>query len=121
MYLRLSPSFGGHNHDRYQQGHHRDNRRRSWQEYLSYLRYERQRNDPSARKIDARRAAETLGKYSALPHRHGGVRRIPSHGRQLTALGHDVRLMPAKYVKPFLKSHKNDYRDAEAIAEAVTT
>ena len=36
-----------------------------------------------------------------------------------TALGHDVRLMPAKYVKPFLKSHKNDYRDAEAIAEAV--
>src|SRR6476619_7436460 len=78
MYLRLSPSFGGHNHDRYQQGHHRDNRRRSWQEYLSYLRYERQRNDPSARKTDARRTAETLGKHSALPHRHGGLRRIPS-------------------------------------------
>jgi len=40
-------------------------------------------------------------------------------GRQLAALGHDVRLMPAQYVKPFLKGHKNDYRDAEAIAEAV--
>ena len=40
-------------------------------------------------------------------------------GRQLTALGHDVRLIPARYVKPFLKGHKNDYRDAEAIAEAV--
>jgi transposase len=40
-------------------------------------------------------------------------------GRQLEALGHDVRLMPAQYVKPFLKGHKNDYRDAEAIAEAV--
>jgi len=39
--------------------------------------------------------------------------------RQLTALGHDVRLTPAQYVKPFLKGHKNDYRDAEAIAEAV--
>src|SRR5215470_17874476 len=39
--------------------------------------------------------------------------------RQLAALGHDVRLMPAQYVKPFLKGHKNDYRDAEAIAEAV--
>src|SRR5215470_8648538 len=39
--------------------------------------------------------------------------------RQLTALGHDVRLIPAQYVKPFLKGHKNDYRDAEAIAEAV--
>jgi transposase len=40
-------------------------------------------------------------------------------GRQLTALGHDVRLLPAQYAKPFLKGHKNDYRDAEAIAEAV--
>jgi transposase len=40
-------------------------------------------------------------------------------GRQLAGLGHDVRLIPAAYVKPFLKGHKNDYRDAEAIAEAV--
>jgi transposase len=40
-------------------------------------------------------------------------------GRQLAALGHDVPLIPAQYVKPFLKGHKNDYRDAEAIAEAV--
>jgi transposase len=28
---------------------------------------------------------------------------------QLAALGHDVRLIPAQYVKPFLKGHKNDY------------
>src|SRR3974377_427658 len=40
-------------------------------------------------------------------------------GRQLEALGHNVRLIPAQYVKPFLNGHKNDYRDAEAIAEAV--
>jgi transposase len=40
-------------------------------------------------------------------------------GRQLEKLGHQVRLMPAQYVKPYLKGHKNDYRDAEAIAEAV--
>src|SRR6266487_360269 len=33
-------------------------------------------------------------------------------GRQLAAVGHDVRLIPAQYVKPFLKGHKNDYRDA---------
>ena len=39
--------------------------------------------------------------------------------RQLIALGHDARLMPAKYVKAFLKGNKNDFRDAEAIAEAV--
>jgi len=43
----------------------------------------------------------------------------PHIGRQLEALGHDVRLMPAQYVKPFLKGHKTDYRDPEAIAEAV--
>jgi transposase len=40
-------------------------------------------------------------------------------GAALTAQGHDVKLMPAQFVKPFLKSNKNDYLDAEAIAEAV--
>jgi len=34
--------------------------------------------------------------------------------------GHDVRLMPAQYVKPYVKTNKNDYIDAEACAEAVT-
>ncbi|KAH2843858.1 hypothetical protein KXW36_009819, partial [Aspergillus fumigatus] len=41
-------------------------------------------------------------------------------GRELTALGHDVRLMPAGYVKPYVKRGKNDAVDAEAICEAVT-
>jgi transposase len=39
--------------------------------------------------------------------------------RKLGALGHDARLMPAKYVRPYSKGQKNDFRDAEAIAEAV--
>src|SRR5262245_9523967 len=39
--------------------------------------------------------------------------------RRLQALGHDARLMPAKYVRPYSKGQKNDFRDAEAIAEAV--
>src|SRR4029453_18804080 len=39
--------------------------------------------------------------------------------RQLQALGHDARLLPAKYVRPYSKGQKNDFRDAEAIAEAV--
>jgi transposase len=39
--------------------------------------------------------------------------------RRLKALGHDPRLMPAKYVRPYFKGQKNDFRDAEAIAEAV--
>src|SRR3978361_1932262 len=40
-------------------------------------------------------------------------------GRALRKLGHDVRLIPAQFVKPFVKSNKNDFVDAEAIAEAV--
>ena len=39
--------------------------------------------------------------------------------RRLKALGHDARLMPAKYVRPYSKGQKNDFRDAEAITEAV--
>ena len=40
--------------------------------------------------------------------------------RELRALGHNVRLMPPAYVKPYVKRHKNDATDAEAICEAVT-
>ena len=38
--------------------------------------------------------------------------------RTLHALGHEPRIIPAIYVKPFVKGQKNDYNDAEAIAEA---
>lgn len=40
-------------------------------------------------------------------------------GRALRNQGHDVKLIPAQFVKPFVKSNKNDFLDAEAIAEAV--
>ena len=40
--------------------------------------------------------------------------------RELVALGHNVKLMPAQYVKPYVKRGKNDAADAEAICEAVT-
>lgn len=39
--------------------------------------------------------------------------------RTLTEMGHDARLMPAQYVKAYLRNQKNDFLDAEAIAEAV--
>ncbi len=39
--------------------------------------------------------------------------------RQLQALGHDAQLMPAQYVKPYLRGQKNDFSDAEALCEAV--
>ena len=40
--------------------------------------------------------------------------------RELSQLGHEVRLMPPAYVKPYVKRGKNDAADAEAICEAVT-
>ncbi|AKQ40853.1 transposase IS116/IS110/IS902 family protein [Aurantiacibacter atlanticus] len=40
--------------------------------------------------------------------------------RKLLGMGHTVRIVPAQFVKPFVKSNKNDIIDAEAIAEAVT-
>jgi transposase len=44
----------------------------------------------------------------------------PHWSRELQALGHNVRLMPPAYVKPYVKRQKNDTTDAEAICEAVT-
>jgi transposase len=45
---------------------------------------------------------------------------VGSHslGRAFREQGHEVRLIPAQFVRPFVKSNKNDYCDAEAIAEA---
>ena len=46
---------------------------------------------------------------------------VGSHhlARRLKAPGHDAKLMPAKYVRPYSKGQMNDFKDAEAIAEAV--
>lgn len=40
--------------------------------------------------------------------------------RRLAAMGHDARIIPARFVKPYIKSNKTDTVDAAAIAEAVT-
>ena len=40
--------------------------------------------------------------------------------REIAALGHDVKMIPPAYVKPYVKRQKNDAADAEAICEAVT-
>jgi transposase len=48
------------------------------------------------------------------------VLRSPLSGSRTPRTGHDVRLIPAQFVKPYRKSNKNDFLDAEAIAEAVS-
>ena len=61
--------------------------------------------------------------FAAAPKALIGMEACPGAqwlARKLIAMGHDVRIMPAQFVKPFVKSNKNDARDAEAIAEAVT-
>lgn len=55
---------------------------------------------------------------SALSDRNGGPSGAHHLGRKLEKIGHQVGLLPARYIKPYLKGHKNDFRDAEAIAEA---
>ena len=41
-------------------------------------------------------------------------------GRSFRELGHEVKLLPPQYVKPYVKTNKNDYNDAEAICEAIS-
>lgn len=60
--------------------------------------------------------------FEAAPHALIGMEACPGAqwlARKLAAIGHTVRIIPAQFVKPFVKSNKNDARDAEAIAEAV--
>jgi transposase len=69
------------------------------------------------------RRADVIAFFSALPPCLVGVEACSTAhywARELIALGHDVRLMPPTYVKPYVKRGKNDAADAEAICEAVT-
>lgn len=69
------------------------------------------------------RRGEVLKFFSSLPPCLVGMEACASAhhwGRELLALGHDVRLMPPAYVKPYVKRGKTDAADAEAICEAVT-
>lgn len=67
--------------------------------------------------------AKLLPFFAGLPRCLVGMETCASANhwaRELIALGHEVRLMPPQYVKPYVKRSKNDASDAEAICEAVT-
>jgi transposase len=62
------------------------------------------------------------GRLANMPLRLIGMEAcVGAHhlSRKLKAFGHDARLMPAKYVRPYSKGQKSDFRDAETIAEVV--
>lgn len=69
------------------------------------------------------RRSQVLSFFSKLPPCLVGIEACgTSHywAREIARFGHDVRLMPANYVKPYVKRGKSDANDAEAICEAVT-
>src|SRR6201981_2411802 len=68
------------------------------------------------------RRGQVLAFFSRIPRCLVGLEACATAhywGRELAALGHEVRLMPAQYVKAYIKRNKNDAADAEAICEAV--
>jgi len=68
------------------------------------------------------RAVEIEARLANLPPCLVGMEAcVGAHhlARKFTAFGHDARLMPAKYVRPYARGQKNDFNDADAIAEAV--
>ncbi|MET0105681.1 MAG: IS110 family transposase [Sedimenticola sp.] len=66
---------------------------------------------------------EVLSFFANLPPCRVGMEACASAhywARKLSAQGHEVKLIPPRYVKAFVRGNKNDYNDALAIAEAVT-
>lgn len=81
--------------------------------------------DAEGRVLIARslRRAQLLGFFGKLPRCLVGLEACGSAhhwAREITALGHDVKMIPPAYVKPYVKRQKNDAADAAAICEAVT-
>ena len=81
--------------------------------------------DAAGRVVSRRklRRDEVEGFFRALPACKVGMEACPgAHhwARLLRSMGHDVKLLPAQFVRPYVKTNKNDAADAEAICEAMT-
>jgi transposase len=80
--------------------------------------------DASGKKVPSKRLKRDATEefFAKLPPTVIGIEACGSShhwGRLLSAMGHEVRLIPPGYVKPFVKRNKTDARDAEAICEAI--
>jgi transposase len=74
------------------------------------------------KKVTLRRA-KVLAFFAQLPLCQVGMEACASAhywARELGQLGHEVKLIPAQHVKPYLRGNKNDYNDGRAIAEAMS-
>ena len=79
--------------------------------------------DASGRVVVAIRRNKLLEFFASLPPCLVGLEACGSAhhwARELIKLGHDARMMPPAYVKPYIRRQKNDASDASAICEAVT-
>ena len=72
------------------------------------------------RKVNRKQLVEFFAKFhpcTAVMEACAGAHYL---ARKLVALGHDVKLISAQYVRPFVKGNKNDFIDAEAICKAAS-
>ncbi len=108
----------GARHGRSSQEFDRLRRHRHRQELVPRRRSRWARRHRAAAEVITWPGGSTVREYAAMSDWHGSLRRrAPS--QPPAPDGHDARLMPARYVRPYSKGQKNDFRDAEAIAEAV--
>src|SRR3954463_3058460 len=97
----------------------RGHRHRYRQELVPHHWPESARRHRAAAEVVARLGGNAARQPAAVLDRHGGLRRRASPQSQAANAWPHARLMPAKYVRRYSKGQKNDFRDAEAIAEAV--
>src|SRR5580700_3836416 len=77
------------------------------------------RRHRAAAKVVAWPSGRAARQYTALPDRHGSLRRCASPEPQTRIAWSRCQVDAAKYVRPYSKGQKNDFNDAETIAEAV--
>jgi transposase len=92
---------------------------RSWQDDVSPRSSERNGQGAVAEEVHAEAAHYLHRQHAEVSDRYGSVCGGSLPQPYLREQGHDVKLIPAQFVRPFVKSNKNDFLDAEAIAEAV--
>src|SRR5437764_4671118 len=109
----------GARHVRETQQQNRRDRHRYRQEFVSYRRPRSAWSPGAAPEVVTWPSGSAACQPAAVSDWHGGLHRGASSQSQTSGAWPRGPLMPAKYVRPYCKGDKNDYRDAEAIAEAV--